>query len=262
MRPLALITGGSAGIGAAFARQLAARGHDLILVARHRDRLEAFARELERDHGVRAEALAADLVTDEGQRVVEERIRGEEHLALLVNNAGVGSRGSFTDLDLAPQDRMHRLHVLATMRLTHAALQGMIARRRGAIINVSSVAGYVATPGSVSYCATKHWMNVFTEGLYLELKNAGSPVVVQALCPGFTVSEFHDHLDFDRSAIPSWLWLKADDVVAESLRGLDRGRLFVVTGWQYKLAVLLIKLVPARLVWAVNTRRQRRINRI
>jgi short-subunit dehydrogenase len=262
MRPLALITGGSAGIGAAFAHQLAARGHDLILVARRADRLEALARELERDHPVRVEALAADLVTDAGQAAVEQRILREERLALLVNNAGFGTMGKFTDVDVAPQDQMHRLHVLATMRLTHAALQGMIARRRGGIINVSSVAGYVATPGSVSYCATKHWMNVFTEGLYLELKNAGSPVVVQALCPGFTTSEFHDRLAFDRSAIPSWLWLKADDVAAESLRGLDRGKLFVVTGWQYKLAVLLIKLVPARLVWAVNTRRQRRINRI
>ena len=262
MRPLALVTGGSAGIGAAFARQLAVRGHDLIPVARHRERLEALAGDLERDHGIRAEALAADLATDEGQRAVEQRILGEERLELLVNNAGFGTKGKFTDTDLAPQDEMHRLHVLATMRLTHAALRGMIARRRGAIINVSSVAGFVATPGSVSYCATKHWMNVFTEGLYLELRNAGSPVVVQALCPGFTYSEFHDRLGFDRTKIPKFLWLKADDVVAQSLRGLERRRLFVVTGWQYRLAVLLIKVLPAPLVRAVNTRRQRRFNRI
>jgi len=262
MRPLALITGGSAGIGAAFARQLAARGNDLILVARHQDRLEALAADLRRDHGVEVEALAADLVTDEGQRAVEQRILGEDRLELLVNNAGFGSRGKFADLDFAPQERMHRLHVLATLRLTHAALRGMMARRRGAIINVSSVAGFTTSPGSVSYCATKHWMNVFTEGLYLELKYAGSPVVMQALCPGFTTSEFHDHLDFDRTKIPRILWLKADDVVAESLRGLERRKLFVVTGWQYRLAVLLIKVLPTPLVRAVNARRQRRINRI
>ena len=244
MRPLALITGGSAGIGAAFARQLAARGHDLILVGRRPDRLAAVAAALERDHGIRAEALAADLVTDEGQRRVEERILLEERLELLVNNAGFGSRGKFTDLDVTPQDEMHRLHVLATLRLSHAALRGMIPRRRGAIINVSSVAGFFATPGSVSYCATKHWMNVFTEGLYLELKNAGSPVVVQALCPGFTYSEFHDRLDFDRAQIPRFLWLQADDVVAQSLRGLARGKLFVVTGWPYRLAVAVSRALP------------------
>jgi short-subunit dehydrogenase len=261
MRPLALVTGGSAGIGAAFARQLAGRGYDLILVARHRERLAGLAADLERDHGIRAEAFAADLVTDEGQGAVEQRILAEERLELLVNNAGFGSRGKFTDLDVAPQDRMHRLHVLATLRLTHAALRGMTARRRGAIINVSSVAAFTTAPGSVSYCATKHWMNVFTEGLHLELRNAGSPVVMQALCPGFTISEFHDHLDFDRTKVPKFLWLRADNVVAESLRGLDQGRLFVVTGWQYRLAVGVVRLLPAPLVRWINTRRQRRFNR-
>lgn len=261
MRPLALITGGSAGIGAAFARQLAARGHDLILVARQREKLDAAAAGWRRDHGIEAEALVADLATDEGQRIVEERIRGEERLELLVNNAGFGLRGPFTELGLAPQEQMHRLHVLAPLRLTHAALGGMIARRRGAVINVSSVAGFVAGPGSVSYCATKHWMNAFTEGLYLELRNAGSPVRVQALCPGFTYSEFHDRIGFDRTRIPRLFWLQADAVVAASLRGLERGRLFVIPGWQYRLAVAAIRLSPAPLVRALNTRRQRRLNR-
>jgi uncharacterized protein len=261
MRPLALITGGSAGIGAAFARQLATRGHDLILVGRRPERLAAMVAELERDHGIRAEALVADLVTDEGQRVVEERILREERLDLLVNNAGFGTRGRFTDLEVGPQVEMHRLHVLATLRLTHAALRGMMPRGRGAIINVSSVAGFTIGAGSVSYCATKHWMNVFTEGLFLELRQAGSPVVVQALCPGFTVSEFHDHLDFDRTKVPKFLWLRADDVVAASLQGLERRQLYVITGWAYRLAVLLIRVLPTPLVRAINARRQRRFNR-
>jgi short-subunit dehydrogenase len=261
MRPLALVTGGSAGIGAAFARQLAAQGHDLILVGRRPDRLAAMVAELERDHGVRAEALVADLVTDEGQRTVEERILGEEGLELLVNNAGFGTRGRFTDLEVAPQDQMHRLHVLATLRLTHAALRGMILRGRGAIINVSSVAGFTVGAGSVSYCATKHWMNVFTEGLFLELRQTGSPVVVQSLCPGFTVSEFHDHLDFDRAKVPKFLWLRAEDVVAASLRGLERRQLYVITGWPYRLALLLIRILPTPLVRAINARRQRRLHR-
>jgi short-subunit dehydrogenase len=257
MRSLALITGASAGIGASFARQLAARNYDLVLVARRLEPLEKLARELEREYSIRAETLTADLATDEGQNAVERRIAAADSLDLLVNNAGFGSRGLFFESDLAVQDQMHRLHVLATLRLTHAALKGMVARRRGAVINVSSVAGFFSTPGNVGYCATKHWMNVFTEGLSLELKSIHSPVTVQSLCPGFTYSEFHDRMGVDRSRIPKYLWLQADDVVAQSLRGLDRGQLFVITGWPYKLAVLLAKLLPSKLARAVN-RRQRR----
>ncbi|HEX3730147.1 MAG TPA: SDR family NAD(P)-dependent oxidoreductase, partial [Opitutaceae bacterium] len=197
MRPLALITGASAGIGAVFARRLAERGHDLILVARREDKLREVARELEAAHGIRCEVLAADLVSDEGQAGVAERIAAVP-LDLLINNAGFGSRGFFHLADLAVQERMHRLHVLATMRLTHAALQGMVARGRGAIVNVSSVAGFFATPGGASYSATKAWMNCFTEGIALELRLLRSPVKVQALCPGFTYSEFHDRLGVDR----------------------------------------------------------------
>jgi len=257
MPSLALVTGASAGIGAAFARQLAARGYDLVLVARRPEPLEKLARELEREYSIRAETLAADLISDAGQSAVERRIAAAESLDLLVNNAGFGSRGDFFDTSIESQDSMHRLHVLATMRLTHVALRGMVARRQGAIINVSSVAGFFSTPGNVSYCATKHWMNVFTEGLYLELKDVGSPVKVQALCPGYTYSEFHDRIGVDRSLIPKSLWLKADDVVAQSLRGLDGGKLFVITGWQYKLAVALAKLLPTQVVRAI-ARRQRR----
>jgi uncharacterized protein len=262
MRPLALITGGSAGIGATFARQLAARGYDLILVGRHLDRLESVAGALIRTHGIAVEALVADLATGAGQQAVEARISASDRLDLLINNAGFGTMGRFMDTDLEVQDQMHRLHILATLRLTHAALPGMTARGRGAIINVSSVAGFVATPGSVSYCATKHWMNCFTEGLYLELKEAASPIKVQALCPGFTYSEFHDRLGFDRQRVPAGLWLQADDVVGQSLRGLERGQLFVVTGWKYRLAVVLTKVLPAPFVRSINTRRQRRANRI
>ena len=257
MRSLALITGASAGIGAAFARRLAARGHDLLLVARRPEPLAALAGELERSHSIRAETLAADLITDEGQHAVERRILAADSLDLLINNAGFGTKGLFFETDLGSQDAMHRLHVLATMRLTHAALRGMVARRRGAIINVSSVAGFFSTPGNASYCATKHWMNVFTESVHLELKGIGSPVRVQALCPGFTYSEFHDRLGVDRSVIPKALWLRADDVAAQSLRALERGDLFVVTGWPYKLAVLMAKVLPAGIVRALDRRRRR-----
>ena len=255
-RPLAAITGASSGIGETFARKLAARGYRLLLIARRRDRLEALARELD------GEALAADL-TDEAQAAaVEERLRAEPDLELLVNNAGFGTVGRFFDLDLEPSLRMHRLHVMATVRLAHAALAGMTRRGRGGVINVSSVAGFMRGPGNVSYCSTKAWMNAFTECLDLELKSIGSRVKVQALCPGFTHSEFHDTAGIDPARIPRSLWLSADEVVEASLRGLDRGKLFVVPGWRYKVIVKLLPLVPYALVRAGAVRYARRMGRV
>jgi short-subunit dehydrogenase len=236
---VALITGASAGIGATFARRLAHDGFALILVARRADRLDALAREL----GC-AETIAVDLAADEGVVRVEQRIASEPRLELLVNNAGFGTKGRFHETPLAGQDAMHRLHVMATMRIARAALAAMIPRGHGAVINVSSVAGFGQSPGNVSYCSTKAWMNSFTEGLDLELKSAGSPVRVQALCPGFTITEFQDVMGMSRDGIPRWLWMRAEDVVDASLRGLERGKVFVVPGAVYKIIVALEKIVP------------------
>lgn len=244
MRPLALITGASSGLGATFARALAARGYDLVLVARRRDRLEALAAELAAARNTKVEVLPADLTDDTDLRRVESRIAQIEDLALLVNNAGFGTLGAFWESDIEIQDKMHRLHVLATMHLSHAALRGMTARRRGAIINVSSVAGFMASPASVTYSSTKCWISSFTEGIYLALRSAGSPVKVQALCPGFTVTEFHDVARMNRKSIPQWLWMRSEDVVEASLRGLDSGKLFVVPGWFYKFIVLAMPALP------------------
>jgi uncharacterized protein len=256
-RPLALITGASSGIGATFARALAARGYDLVLVARRKGRLESLAGELAAAHGTRAEILAADLTVDAERLSVEQRIAAADNLALLVNNAGFGARGRFWESEVDRQDQMHRLHVLATMRLSHAALRGMTRRDRGAVINVSSVAGFVQG-GSTSYSATKCWMNSFTEGLYLELKSAGSHVKVQALCPGFTVTEFHDVLGASRESIAKPLWMRAEDVVAASLDGLERDALFVVPGWIYKLIVRLVPALPRVIRHALVLRFSRR----
>src|SRR5579875_78742 len=256
--PLALVTGASSGIGAAFARTLVARGYRLILVARRRDRLEALAAELGN-----CEILTADLSEEPGLQRVEHRILAAPDLALLVNNAGFGSMGRFFEIPVESQDRMHKLHVVATMRLTHAALRGMVPRGAGAIINVSSLAGFGQNPGSVSYCATKAWMNSFTEGLDIELKTAGSPVKVQALCPGFTITEFQDVIDMDRSRIPARLWMKAEDVVDASLAGLARDELIVIPGRFYKIIRRLQVWAPRRLrvaatlrFWRARTRRK------
>jgi len=252
--PLALITGASSGIGATFARQLAARGYDLVLVARRKDRLEQQAQAIASSHSVRAGILRADLTRDADLKMVEDYIAGAPNLEFLVNNAGFGIAGLFFSAPIEGQDQMHRLHVLAPMRLMHAALQGMVARRRGSIINVSSVSGFGQNPGSVSYSATKTWMTAFTEGIYMELKSIGSPVRVQALCPGFTLSEFHDAMHFDRKAIPRWMWMSADEVVAASLRALDRDQLIVIPGWRYRLLVFVMRAFPQPLYHALAIR--------
>jgi len=244
LRPLALITGASSGIGAAFARQLAAQGCDLVMVARRKDLLDQQARAIQAAHPVQVETLAADLTLDTDLKAVEDRIAAAPNLEFLVNNAGFGIAGRFFAVPLHGQDQMHRLHILAPMRLTHAALQGMVARRRGSIINVSSVSAFGQNPGSVSYSATKSWMTSFTEGIYMELKSAGSPVRVQALCPGFTRSGFHDAMHFDRKAIPAWMWMSADEVVRTSLDALERDRLIVIPGWRYRSLVFMMRAFP------------------
>jgi short-subunit dehydrogenase len=239
-RPVALITGASAGIGSVFARKLAVRGYNLILVARRKNRLDALGSEL----GVACEPLAADLGDAAGLRSIEERIANCPRLELLVNNAGFGTMGSFTQSPVEQQEMMIRVHITATMRLTRAALGVMMPARKGGIINVSSLAAFETNPGSVSYSASKTWINRFTEGLDLELKAAASPVKLQALCPGFTYTEFHDIIHMDRGKIAKWLWLSAETVVDESLDGFDRGKLIVIPGLRYRLIKALVGIVP------------------
>jgi short-subunit dehydrogenase len=239
-KPVALITGASSGLGEVFARKLAARNYDLILVARREDRLRKLAASLP----VQAEILVADLADEAGLAATGHAIGECERLELLVNNAGFGTLGRFWETDLAGQIAMHQVHVMATMRLTRAALAGMVPRGHGGVISVSSVAAFGQSPGNVSYCATKAWINSFTEGLDMELRSMRSPVKVQALCPGFTVTEFHQTMRMDSKLIPNFLWLKADDVVEASLAGLDRGQVIVIPNWKYKIGAALLKHVP------------------
>jgi short-subunit dehydrogenase len=169
----------------------------------------------------------------------------------------------FATTDLAGQEGMHRLHILATLLLTHAALPGMVERGAGAVINVASVAGFLISPGAVGYGASKSWINAFTEGIWLELKGARSPVRVQALCPGYTYSEFHDvaHLDRGKLAPKSW-WCSAEDVVAESLAGLERNRIFVIPGFRYRALVAIVGRIPRPLRRALLLAASRRSGRI
>jgi short-subunit dehydrogenase len=260
---LAVVTGASAGIGAAFARKLAARGFDLLLVARREDRLRALADEIATLHHVRVEPMAADLTRQEELNRVAGAIRDAANLGILVNNAGFGTMGYFFEADVTSQEQMHQLHVLATVSLTHAALANLVpmAKEGTGVINVSSIAAFAASPQNVSYHATKAWMNAFTEGLATELAGRNSPVTVQALCPGFTLSEFHDVLGMDRARVPQSLWMTPDYVVQESLRAFAQRRLIVIPGWRYKLLAGLIRTIPAawmRRISIAGVRRYRR----
>jgi short-subunit dehydrogenase len=241
-RQVALITGASSGLGLAFARQLARQDHDLILVARDADRLNALARELADAFGVHSEVLASDLTRDDDVTRVVARI--DRALPdILVNNAGFGTRRSLAKEARADQEAMIRVHVLAANRLAQAAVQGMVARGSGAIINVSSIASWMTSLGNVNYSATKAWQRVFIESLALEVEGKG--VYVQALCPGFTRTEFHARGAMDMKHVPGWWWMSADSVVAASLRALHNRRPnVVVPGTGYKVAALIIRYLP------------------
>ena len=261
-RPVALITGASAGLGAEFARALAARGADLILTARREDRLVTLAKQLETEHGTRTEVLTADLATDEGVAAVTARIVATPNLQWLINNAGFGAKGYFHKAAIADLDRMHRLHVLAPLQLTHAALTGMVARDSGAIINVASVISFLMSVGSVSYAGSKSWLHVFSEGIYIEMRASRSKVRIQSLCPGYTVTEFHDVLGMDRALVPKFLWLDAPFVVHESLAALERNALLVIPSWKYRLIVRVLRNLPTALRFAVAEHVGRRMRRV
>lgn len=250
-RPVALVTGASAGIGREFAQRLARMGHDLIVVARDSARLEALADELTLQHGVHVEVLSADVSRDDGMRRVADRIAQESRLAVLVNNAGFGTRGRLVNRPVAEQATMLELHVMAPMLHTRAALPGMVERGRGWIITVSSVASFTWSAGNANYCATKAYQRVFCEAVASEL--AGTGVQIQALCPGFTHTEFHQRGGIDASRVPRWLWLSADRVVDESLAQLvARGPVTCIPSRRFKLITLLLRFVPLWLLAPVR----------
>ncbi len=260
----ALVTGASAGIGREFCRQLAARGHDLILAARDVERLAALAAELAERYGVTAAVHASDLTCDADVDQVVARIADTPALTLLVNNAGFGTLGSVAEAPPGQQESMLRLHVLTPMRLTRAALPGFLARRRGGIVNVSSIASFIYGAGSVNYCATKAYLTTFTEGLAAEL--AGTGVQAQALCPGFTRTEFHQRLGLGPKAEratgvpPAFMWMTAESVVRASLRQLDRGGPTIcVPGVGYKAMVGVLRLLPRRAIGLATGRGCRRV---
>ncbi|GAA1530322.1 SDR family oxidoreductase [Actinomadura kijaniata] len=236
------MTGASSGIGESFARLLAARGTDLVIVARRADLLDRLARELVERYRVAVEVLACDL-TDPGARAeVEGRLR-DDPVELLVNNAGYGAFGAFADLDLDDQLAEIELNVTALVRLTHAALPGMLERGRGGVLNVASMAGFAPSPGSATYGATKAYVASFSESLHAEVGGRG--VHVTALCPGFTRTG-DDGADL--------LWLRREDVARAGLDAVAAGRALCVPGAQYKAALPALKILPRALLRAAANR--------
>ncbi len=238
MGKTALITGASAGIGAAFARRLAGDGYDLVLVARRQSRLAGLQGELERRHGITVSVMQADLAQSGEVARVAEAIERHPSLDMLINNAGFGTQGPFSEIELDQQLEMVAVHVVATMRLCRAALPGMIGRKRGTIVNVSSVAGFIPLAGRATYNSTKSFLTTFSQVLQAEVRDQG--ITVQALCPGFTSTEFHDtaaYGDFDRTSIPKWMWMPADKVVDISLAAIERNRVVVIPGLTNRLIV-------------------------
>ena len=239
----ALVTGATAGIGAVFARRLAAEGHDLVLVARDEARLRAMADDLP----VSCEVLVADLATDEGCARVEERLaRGVD---VLVNNAGFGVHGKLLRAPAADELRMFDVNARAVLRLMLAALPPMVAAGRGEVVNVSSVAGFTARG---TYSATKAYVTTLSRSAQVDL--AGTGVRICAVCPGFTHTEFHDRAGMNMSKLPSWAWLSAERVVDEGLRDLRRGRSVSIPSKRYRAVVGLTRLIPMRVAALVSSR--------
>lgn len=240
--PTALITGASAGLGAEFAHQLAARGADLVLVARSQDALDALAAELREAYGNAVEVLAADIVDEAGINLVAARIAESEHpIDLLINNAGFGLPLHFADNDVEDEVRHLHIHIEAPLRLMHAAL-GSMRGRGGRIINVASVAAFI--PRS-TYAACKNWLVGFSEWANAEYSRDG--VSVTALCPGFTHTNFHERMGLapGEEGIAPWMWLDARTVVREGLRDAARGKALSVPSLRYKLIVAATRLLPS-----------------
>ena len=254
--PIALVTGATSGIGLAYARLLASKGFDLVIVARDLPRLNKLAKELSKVNKIKVQTLQADLTKPAQLAKVESRLANKVNpIAVLINNAGFGIKQSFIDSDLKREQELLDVLVTAPMRLTHAVLPTMIKQDNGIIVNVSSIASWIA---GGTYSAAKSYLTVFSEYLNNELK--GTKIKISALCPGFTRTEFHERGKMRMNGLPNFMWLDADKLVAKSWSDANRNRSVSVPGLQYKILALIAQYAPRPLVRkiGINVRRKQR----
>ena len=246
-RPIALVTGASNGIGASFCVLLASAGYDLVMVARGVDALESLAARIRQAHRVEVEVLAADLGEPGSLARVEQRTSSDDRpIDLLVNNAGVASGGAFVDLPLDGEAAQVDLNITAVVRLSHAVLPGLVARRTGGVINVASLGGFQPAPLNATYSATKAFVLSFTEAIHEEVSGAG--VSVTCLCPGFTRTGFQERSGLNASGMPDMVWQTADQVTAAAWAGWRRNQAVVVPGAINKASAELIRVLPRSVV--------------
>ena len=254
MAQWALVTGATAGIGESFTRLLASKGYNVALVARDEARLHERAAGLREKYGVQTFVLSADLATNEGCASVEEYIKTYE-IEVLINNAGFGIKYPFTMSELQAEQDLLDVLVRTPMRLMHVILPGMKSRNSGTIINVSSVASFIA---GGTYSAAKSYLTVLTEAVNTELKS--TDIKVSALCPGFTRTEFHQRGRMKMNGLPNFMWLDADTLVAQSWKDAQANKPVSIPGWQYKLLVAIVSIAPRKFVRSIgmNIRRKQR----
>ena len=254
MAQWALVTGATAGIGESFTRLLASKGYNITLVARDEARLHERAAGLREKYGVQTFVLPADLATDSGSKVVEDYI-STYPIEVLINNAGFGIKYPFTQSQIKAEQDLLDVLVRTPMRLMHVILPGMKERNSGIIINVSSVASFIA---GGTYSAAKSYLTVLSESINTELKGTG--VKVSALCPGFTRTEFHQRGKMKMSGLPNFMWLNADKLVEQSWKDAQANKPVSIPGWQYKLLVAIISIAPRKFVRNIgmNIRKKQR----
>lgn len=246
MASWALVTGATAGIGESFTRLLAENNYNIVLVARDLNRLQERARELENKFSIQTHIIQADLSTEIGTAAVEKYIT-ENQVDVLINNAGFGINKAFTVSSLEAEQQLLDVLVRTPMRLMHVILPGMKERNKGVIINVSSVAGFIA---GGTYSASKSYLTVLSESLHTEL--AGTNVKVSALCPGFTRTEFHQRGRMSMKGLPSFMWLNSDRLVSQSWTDALKGEAISIPGWQYRALVFVIQGLPRSIVRKVG----------
>jgi len=243
MSKTALVTGASAGLGAELARLFAADGHDIVVVARRQDKLDALAREIKANHKVTVHVIVEDLARPgAAKRLTEELARRGIEIEYLVNNAGFGTTGMFAEHDLGREIEMVQVNVVALVELTHLQLAAMMARKSGRVLNLGSTAGFVPGPFMAVYYASKAFVNSFTEALSVEL--AGTGVTATVCCPGATATEFAEVAGNDKTPLFKARVMGSREVAEEAYRAMMRGEPTIITGFMNKLRIASLRLAP------------------